>query len=788
VVAVLDRKLLRNLGTLKGQVVTIALVVACGVAGFTTMRSTWSSLLNSRDAYYERYRFADVFAQVKRAPESLAVRIEALDGVASVYTRVVDTITLPIEGMPDPAVGRVVSLPRSGRPPMNDLALQQGRLPEPGHNDEVVVLDAFAEAHQLEPGDTLPAVLNGTLRQLRVVGTAMSPEYIFAIDPGDIAPDDKKFGVLWMEREAVAAAFDMEGAFNDVCIRMQRGASQDNLLSDLDRLLEPYGGFGAVGRDRQISNFYIEQEMAQLELQATMVPSIFLAVAAFLLNVVLSRLVQLQRPQIAALKALGYSDRAIGWHFLKLVSVIVLLGVALGIALGGWLGREMTELYTEYFRLPTLKYELDVAVVVSASAVSLLAAVVGGMGAVKSVVSLPPAEAMRPPPPASYKRMLVERLGVGKVLGESATMVLREIRRRPARFLMSTIGISMAVGILVVARFFMDAMDFLVDDYMQMATTEDLAVTFLQPEPERARRELEHLPGVYRAEGLRIVPVRYRAGHRWRESALIGYPEVMEMRRLVDDEMHEFQPPEDGVLLTRLLGEILHVRPGDFVTVELLEGNRQTLRVPVAGLVDEMFGLQGHMRADALSRLLGEEPSVSQVLLDVDTERIDEVYAALRERPGVRRIASRMAAIDHFRDQSGRTTGVMTLILTLFAVTIAVGVVYNNARISLSTRNRDLASLRVLGFTRREVAAILLGEIAAQVILALPIGLVVGRKLAQAMLDSAYQEAWRMPAVISDQTFAFASLITIAAALFSAWLVREKLARLDLIGVLKTRE
>lgn len=784
----LDRKLLRNLRELRGQVITIALVVSCGIVAYVTMQSTWASLLHSRTTYYERYRFADVFATCKRAPEALRDDLEAIAGVATVYTRVVESALLPLEDLPEPATAVLVSIPAEGRPALNALHLHAGRFVEPGRPDEVVVYKTFADAHGVKPGDHLPAVINGNRRELLIVGTAASPEYVLAMAPGDIAPDPKRFAVLWLDRAVLAAAFQMDGAFNDVALSLQPGASPRAVAAEVDRVLLPYGSVGAVAREKQLSHFMLEGELAQLQGMATVVPVIFLGVAAFLLNVVLSRLVFLQRGEIAALKALGYSNGAIGLHFLKLVAAIVLLGTAFGVTVGAWLGRAMTIFYTEFFHFPIIEYHLGLPVVLVAVAVSLAAAVVGALGAVRRVTGLPPAEAMRPPPPARYQPSLIERWGLFALLDPAERMILREVQRRPWRLLLSSVGIAMACGILVVGQFWSDAVDYLIDVQFGTAMREDMNVRFSDPIPERALNELAHLPGVFRVEGLREVPVRFRSGARFRDSVLTGYETNADLRKVVDMMGVPAALPAEGLLLTKKLGEILQVGVGDTVRIEVREGDRPTREVTVSGLIEESFGLQGHADRNHLHALLGEEPVVTSALLAVDSARTAEIRARLTAMPRIVSVTRTDSLATGFSEQSGTMIVVFTVILTLCASAIAVGVVYNNARIALSMRSRELASLRVIGFTRAEISQILLGELALQVLIAIPIGLVVGTWLSFAMMQAVDPETYRFPVVISAKSYAVAVLVTVTAGLASALLVRRKLDTLDLIGVLKTRE
>ena len=626
------RKLLRDLARLQGQVITIALVVACGIASFVTMRSTYDSLILSRDSYYEDHRFADVFARLERAPYPVADRLEAIPGVAQVHPRVVESAMVPMPDMPRPATGTVVSLPPEGEAPLNSIHLEQGRYLDPARDDEVILLEAFAHAHGIQPGDRIPAVINGTMRSLRVVGIGMSPEFVLTIPAGAMTFDPKQVAVLWMTRDVVEAAYGMDGGFNDVVARLQPGADETAVLEAFDSILEPYGGLGAVGRSKQMSHYMLTGELQQLESMATVVPFIFLFVAAFLLNVVLSRLVTLQRPQIATLKALGYRDRDVGLHYLQLVFVIVVLGAGLGTAVGAYLGDAMLGMYTgEFFRFPEPDYHLGLGVGVTGFAVSLGAAAVGALAAVRRVSSLPPAEAMRPPAPAGYRLSLLERVGLFRWLSPASRMVLREVQRRPLRVLLSAIGIAMAIGIVVTSRFMVDAMEHMMEVQIHRSMREDISVTLARPLPQRAVRELEHVPGVYRAEGLRTAAVRFHAGHRWRDAAIVGYPTDAELRRLIDrDGIPHPIPPGGELLLTTKLAEILGVGAGDVVDIELREGDRGMRRLVIGGLVDESFGLQGHMNADALHRLIRETDVVTSVLLSVDPRRFDAITSTLK--------------------------------------------------------------------------------------------------------------------------------------------------------------
>jgi putative ABC transport system permease protein len=785
---VLDRKLLRDLWAMKGQALAIATVIAAGVTMYVTYLSNFDSLQRTRAAYYEDARFADVFASLTRAPARLEERIAAVPDVASVATRVVADVTLDVPGMAEPAVGRLVSLPSRGAPPLNGVYLRRGRWIDPARQDEVLASEMFCEAHGLGPGDRVSAIINGRHRRLTIVGVALSPEYVYAIRPGEIFPDARRFGIFWMDRRALASAFNMEGGFNDVSVALAPRASAPEVIAELDRLLEPYGGRGALPQSLQASAWTLENELAQLQTFGFLVPLIFLGVAAFILHVALTRALALQRTQIAALKALGYSNRALAWHYVKWALAIAAAGAAAGVALGAWLGAGLIGLYNEFFRFPALSYHLSTDVAVQSVAGSLVVAALGAQAAVRRAVRVPPAEAMRPQSPARYRRSLIEQLS-GRLRPALATrMVLRNLERQPGRALISVIGIALAVAVLFVGLAFIDVIDDLIDVQFTRTMRHDATIAFVQPRAGRAVYDVAHLPGVMETEATRVVPVRLRAGPRSRTLVVTGLGEAPRLTRILDRAGRAVRLPPEGLVLSRTLGEILAVREGDDLLVEVLEGRRPVGHVSVAMLVDDSVGLQAYMRLDGIRRLLREDRTVSGVALTVDPAARDRFYAEVKMMPAVAGVALREATLRSFRETMAEHMNLQIFINVVFAGIIAFGVVYNSARVSLSERSHELASLRVLGFTRAEISLILLGELAVLTMAALPVGAAVGYLLGGLILAGLNNEIYRMSFVVSRATVAWAWLIVIAAAVLSGLVVRRRLDRLDLVAVLKIQE
>ncbi len=787
-ITALDRKLLRDLWEMRGQAVAIGAVMAAGVVMFVTYLSNFDSLQRTVDTYYERQRFADVFAMLKRAPLSLESDLRAIRGVSVVDTRVVADVTLDVPGLLEPATGRLISVPSRGRPLLNDVFLREGRWPEAGRPDEVLASEVFTEANRMAPGDSITAIINGRRRRLTIVGVALSPEYVFSIRPGEMIPDNRRFALLWMERRALASAFNMEGGFNDISLRVMAGVPVEEVIADVDRLLEPYGGLGAIPRRLQQSAWTLDNELVQLSTFGFIVPAIFLAVAAFVLNVALARALALQRPQLAALKALGYSNRELGWHYFKWALIIATLGSIAGVIVGTWLGAQMIELYNQYFRFPSLDYRLSPGVAATAVALGFVSAAIGAASAVSRAVRVPPAEAMRPESPARYRASIVETPRIQRSLGQGARMVIRNLERQPMRALASVVGIAFGGAILLVGFGFVDAMDVLIARQFNDGMRQDVTVTFVEPRSSSAIHGVAALPGVMSVEPMRAVPARLRAGARSRTLSLTGLEPDPDLNRVIDQEGRPRVLPPEGLVLSRMLGVVLGVGPGDVVHVEVLEGRRPVTPVRIAGIIDDIMGLQAYMDIDALGRLMREGRTVSGAYLQVDPAALEPLYARLKLTPAVAGVAIREAALTNFRDVMAQNMNLTIGINVVFAAIIAVGVVYNAARISLSERARELASLRVLGFTRGEISSILLGELAILTLLSLPCGTLIGYGLGQFIMTIFQNEVYRIPFIVTPATVAWGWLTIISAAALSALAVRRRLDRLDLVAVLKSRE
>ncbi len=784
----LDRKLLRDLARLKGQALAVALVMACGLAMLTMSRSLIYSLESTRQEYYEAHRFADIFVALKRAPNSVASRVAGLPGVAGVDAGVSAQVTLDIPGLEEPASGLVRSLPDRGEKELNRLFLRSGRWLTPRGRGEVLVGEAFAQANRLGSGDTIAMLLNGRRQEFRIAGIVLSPEFVFESRPGAALPDNRTYGIFWMPYEEVAKAFDLYGAFNFLSLTLAPGANEREVITGVDELLKLHGGRGAFGRGDHPSHIRVSDEIRILQTLSIGFPVVFLSVAAFMINAVLSRLLALQREQIAILKAFGFANRQIVVHYLKFAFIIVAVGTFLGAMGGVPLAKRLVVMYEMFFRFPVLEFRLDPSALVWAALVATFAATIGVYGAVKRAAKLPPAEAMRPEPPANYRPAFVERTGIAHLLSHTFRIAVRNIERRPMQAAFTVAGLALATGILIVPNSFRDSVKRILGFQWDVLDRDDISIGLLEPAGVKVGHLFEKLPGVVSTEVFRNTAARIRFGHKTRQLAIRGMTAEGEHKRVVDKALRQLPLPDHGLLISAKLAEVLGARVGDQLVLEILEGKRRVLTLPLAGLADDLTGLSAYVERRALNRLLGEGDVINGASFVLDGAARPDFLRKLKGIPKVSWVAVKDSLRANFEKTTAASINLIQTIYLVFATVVAFGVVYNNARISLAERARELATLRVVGFSSREVGTVLVTELVILGLVALPLGLLLGTGFATGIISMVNTETVRLPLVLTARNYTFATLVVSIASMISAAVVLRQLSHLNLVGALKAPE
>ncbi len=784
----LDLKLTRDLWHMRGQAVAIAAVLAAAAATFVLSTSLHGSLVATRAAYYDQSSFADVFAEMTRAPRGVVARVAQVPGVQRAEGTIVQYATLDFPARSVPVRALIASIEEDGSGQLNRVTLRQGRLPRSGQAGEVIVDEPFAKANGISLGDSIDAVIYGRRQRLEIVGIGLAPNYVYALAPGDIIPDDTRFGIFWMGRKALEAATDRTEAINALAVKLQRGASEPEVIREIDRLVDPYGGTGAYGRKDQLSNAFLDNELTQLKAMTKVIPPVFLIVSTFLVYIVLGRMIRIERGQIGLLKAFGYSDFAVGWHYLKFAVVIAALATVLGTLAGAWMGRATAGMYTEYFHFPFLAYRVSPSTVVVAAALSLGAAGLGALGGMREAAALSPAVAMAPPPPPVYRAGLTERLGRWAGFTATGHMVVRHIARWPGRSAVTVLGVALSAGLLFATLQFLDASRSLVDTFFLRAQRQDLTVTFVEPRNEKALFELRTMPGVLRVEGMRALPAKLAHGNRSERTAIESVDPASRLTARIDSHGNAVELPSTGLMLSRQLADQLGAKAGDRVQVEMLAGRRTTTILPVARIVDEFIGSRAYAAADTSERLARDASPVGAALLRIDPLYRNAILRELKDMPGVLGVSERDAALVKFEQMIDDNLYTMLFFYISFASAIAIGVVYNSARILFSEREHELATMRVLGYYRSEVGVVLLGELGLLVAAAVLPGCVLGYGLAQLMIALFSSDLFRLPFAPERATYGFATLVVLAAALTTAIMVALRVRKLDMVSVLKAHD
>jgi len=773
---------------MRGQAFAIALVLAAAVATFVLSMGVYRSLIETRDAYYARNHFADVFVEMTRAPRSIVERVNEIPGVQRAEGSIQQYATLDFPDSTVPVRALINSVSEYGHTRLNMVTLRRGHMPRPGYTDEVVVDEAFAKANGLTLGSEVDALIYGSKERLRIVGIGLAPNFLYAIAPGDIIPDEARFGIFWMGEKALEAATDRTEAINTISLTLGRDASEADVMRKLDTLLVPYGGTGAYGREDQLSHAFLDSDLKGLSAMTQVIPPVFLLVSTFLVYVVLGRMIRTERTQIGLIKAFGYSDWAIGWHYLKFALIIAALAILLGSVAGTWMGRGVTAIYGEYYRFPFLYYRISPGVFLGGAAMSAGAAALGALAGVSTAVKLNPAVAMSPPPPPVYRAGFVERVGQRAGFSAIGHMIVRHIARWPGRSAITVLGVALSIGLLFSVIQFLDSSRVMLDIAFYRAQRQDMTVSFTEPQNNKVIHDLAKIDGILRVERVRAIPVKMSHGNRVERTAIESTNSDARLTAKIDSDGGEIDMPPAGLMLSRQLAQQLNVRTGDTVFIEQLGGRRTKTLQKVAAIVDELIGARAYAAEATLEAIARDAMPAGSANLRIDSAARDRILTELKEMPVVLGVTERDAAMEKFEEMIDDNIFTMLFFYIVFASAIAVGVVYNSARILFSERAHELATLRVLGYHRSEVGIVLLGEVALLVVVSVPFGCFIGYSMAQLMTSMFSTDLFRLPFAPARASYAYSTIVVLVAATFTALIVSSRVMGLDMVRVLKARD
>lgn len=789
--SVLTKKILRTIRRNVGQTLAVSAVIMCGTATLIAFTTAHRNLLLSKETYYAANQFADFEIMLERAPDTVLFKLEELDGVREVRGRIVDEAKLDLGAGHEARTGRIVSMPRLRGPVLNNVHVSEGRYFDPSATNEVIVSSAFAEANDLLLGETIHATIDGRRHALRVVGFGQSPEYIYIIRSiQDMIPSPERFGILWVPEDFAEGALDMQTASNNIVGTVDDPAELDRILDQAETVLQPYGLFAKIKAEDQVSNRFISDEISGLEATTRVIPPVFLGIASLVIAILMNRMVRNERSQIGLLKAYGYSNFAVAFHYIQYAAILGVIGSIAGGLLGQWAADQMMGMYGQFYEFPELHNRFYLNVFLRGSAIAVFFAVAGSWLAARRASGILPAESMRPEAPKSARRSWLERSPrIWNSLSFTSKMIARNVSRHPFRAGLNAFAVMISCGLLIIGFFMLDGMDYLMRFQFEISQRQDARVNFIIERGEGALREVARYEHVRAAEPQLQYPFEMRNGWYQKDVVIIGLPQGGRLQRLIDSDENEVAIPESGLVLSERLAFDLGAEVGDFITIKPLYGKVEVEKsVPVRKIVQQYFGASAYMSLDALSDVLDEEMAINAVLVRMDGGTERTLNEQVRDVPGVATVEIRKDAHENLKETLGQQMAVSSVTTILFAGIIAFSVIYNVTSVSLAERERELASLRILGFSQQEVGRILYRENFMAGAVGLALGVPFGMIACRGLIEAFNTELYRLPYYIELSTIYVAIGLTVLFIVFANLAVRRKLIRLDLVEVLKSRE
>jgi putative ABC transport system permease protein len=793
-VSVLDRKLWREARGSLALLGAITSVIAVGVMCFIYMRSTHHNLSLARWQYYAQCRMADFWVDVKKAPLVEVERLTELPGVTAIRPRIQFYATVDLAQVASPLNAMVLSLPdeREAQPIINDIVLETGGYFTDRRANEVIVNSAFARRQGIRPGQTIHLILNNRRQELLVVGTAISSEFIYLVAPGSIAPDREHFGVFYLKRTFAEEVFDFDGATNQIVglLDPEHQEHSQDILRRIESMLAPYGVVTSYPRRTQTSNQFLSDELRGLGLFSTMMPAIFLVVGALVLNVLMVRLVDQQRVTIGTLKAIGYPDATIFLHYTKFALALALGASLVGLVLGYGMANFVTSLYRMFYEFPNLENHIYAGTYSGGVAVAIVCALVGSLQGARTALALKPAEAMRPKPPARGGAIWLEQFAwLWQRLSFGWRLVLRNVFRNPLRSAVGMFAAAMGAALLVCGFILANAITFLIDFQFERVTRSDVDLHFKDERGVAALFEARSLPGVDRAEPVFDVSCTFIHGPHRRRSGIMGVAPGSRLTTPRDTQGRAIRVPETGLAMSRKLAELLEIIPGDYVTVLPTRGLRHELRVRVAELSDSYIGMAVYADIRFLGRLLREEFALNGVQLALDTSprSMRQFYAQIKQLPAVQSVNARADTIENMNFIVA-TQRIFISLLVLFAGVIFFSSLLNSSLIGLAERRREVATLRVLGYTEWQIGGLFLRESLVINSLGTLLGLPLGYSLALLLSKLYNTEMFRFPLITPPNVWFGTIAAAVIFALAAHGVVQLTINRQDWLEASKTKE
>ncbi|SHK12211.1 ABC transporter permease [Paramaledivibacter caminithermalis] len=778
----LNLRLIRLIKKSYGQAIAVITVIAIGLLVYTAMKMAALNLENTLNEYYDLTNFADIYVQVVKIPGNEVKDLENKYGITNAQGRVVSDVPLKVEDEEEKVTIRIISIPNNDER-INNIYLIEGDGIK-NKNKDVLVVEQFAKARNIAIGDTLSVQMNGKLYNLNVAGIVSSPEYIYLMENEQtLIPMPGKFGVVFVADELARQSFGFGSSYNEIVIKVKDENEIDKIEDKLEKVLKKYGVKRIIVRDNQLSNRMISEEINQLKNMAKVVPVIFLGVAALIIAVMISRMVKKDRVPIGVMKALGYKNIDIVLHYIKYSLVIGILGAIIGTNLGMLLAGAMTKMYLQYFNIPILKINYYYRYIMSAILLASIFCITAGLWGGKRVLKILPAESMRPEAPRSGKRILIERIKIiWSNLSFSWKMVMRNIFRNKKRFMFILVGISLSFAMLFLTFYQFNTALFMFENHYGDFQRMDYNINFSKPMNQRVIKDLKHLVNIDSIEPKVEFPFEIKNGWKSKVVNIIGIKRdtIFYKFENLNDEIINL--PDEGIVLSENLAKFLDVSKGDTITINSFIPHRDDIHIIIKDVIKQSLGINAYMDIDQMQFKLLDKELITGAYIDSN----DAVKKKLSNLKNLTSIQSLQDLQNIFKQFLSLTISSIS-ILVIFSGILGFAVVYNSTIMGISERRLELSSLRVMGFSRKEIFWMIVKENLIMTIFGIIVGIPIGLSFVKGVEKAFSNELYTLRGDISFSIFLFSILLTVFFVVAAQLFTLKKIYKLDFMEALKSR-
>ncbi|BCZ44916.1 ABC transporter permease [Clostridium gelidum] len=785
---ILFRNLLRDIKKSKGQFISILIIVVLGVTFYTAINSAFKNLSNSSSEYYSEYRLADIWVDLYSAPMGIKEKVDSIPNVKTATGRIIKDASINI--LEENATLRFITLPDIKKDIVNDVVIKSGRYFSEDDSNQCLLDEDFFKANNLNLGEYIYPIISGNKVKLKIVGCVKSPEFVYTLkDASEIMADNKRFGIIYIKQSFGEAIFDFKGSINNLSIQISNGSDVKTVKDDVKKALKNYGVKNVIDREEQTSSKMISEKIKGLKSMGGTFPVIFFMVASVIIYIMMGRMVESQRTQIGVLKAVGFTNMQVLAYYMSYSAMIALIGSFIGSILGTYMGASMTKLYNQYFNLPLGGIKIYSEFVIPAFILTLFFCLFAGYHSCKAIFKIMPSEAMRQKSPESGKKIVIERINLIWInISYLGKIIVRNLFRYKKRALLTSLGVIFSSAILLVALSMGDSMDFMIQQQYGNIQNYDIKVKFSKLMSIEDLNNIKNITHIKELEPVLETGVEISNGWKHKDVGFTAQIKEPQMYKVEDKSGNAISLPQNGILISEKLANTLGIKVNDSVNIKFYFPGKEKKEMVVKGIIVQYLGLSTYTSMDNLNSILGEGTIASSAVLKLDnTNAENEVKDKLRNMPNVMSVDSKTDSLNALLKTMGAMQASIGVYIMLAGI-LLIAVLYNIATINIFERQRELATLKVLGFSNNEVKKLIFNENYIIVIFGMIVGLPFGKWLGASLMASSSTDAYTIPYVVEFKTYIIAIILTLLFTAITNLTLMRKIKALDMIEVLKNKE